>query len=129
MFNSTVDIITLVVLFHAQNVTGMESAVLRMSLGKSLKKLLRHLSQFHKGFSYRFQAVAYLFCLEVFRVFHLPAGACRLPFMTGYKIKLRRVDQNLMLGGFDTQYVGHVAGWGGVTVCLKIDKPLGVTNL
>jgi len=48
-----VDILTLVVLLHTQDVSGVKPAVSGMSLGQSLEKRLCHLSQFQKGLSDR----------------------------------------------------------------------------
>ncbi len=109
MLKSPVDVIALKVLFHSEDVSGVEPAVSGISMCQSLQELFRRLSQFHKGFSYRFKTIPYLFCLEVAGVRHLSAEPRGLPFMMGYEIKLGIVDHDLMVRSLKAQYVRDVA--------------------
>ena len=99
VLNRLVDILTLVVLLHPQDVSGVEPAVSGMSLSQSLEKRLCRHSQFQKGLPDRLQTVAVPFGLKVIRVFHLPAQPCRISLMVGDALNLRGVDQDLMLRG------------------------------
>ena len=100
----------------------MESAVAGMSFGQPLEKRLRHLSQFQKGLSNRLQTVAFLFSLEVIRVFHLFAQPRRIALMPGDELNLGAVDQDFVLRCLEAQDVGDVVGRDGVMVCLKRDE-------
>jgi len=121
VLDGPVDIITLVVFLHPQDVSGLEPAVSRMFLGQSLEKSLCHLSQCQKGLPDRLKAVAYLFSPEVIRVFHLLAQPCGIALMPGDEFDLRSVDQDLMFRGLEAQDVGDVAGGDGVVIRLKLD--------
>ena len=124
VLNRLVDILTLVVLLHPQDVSGVEPAVSGMSLGQSFQKLLRRLSQFQKSFSDRLQTVASLFGLKVIRVFHPFAKPCGISLMPGDEFNLGGVDQDLVLRCLEAQDIGDVAGRNGVVVCLKFDVPI-----
>ena len=119
----SVDIVALVMLFHSEDVTGVEPAVAGMSLCKPFQKLLRYFSQCQEGFSYRLKAVAYLLSGEVCRIFHLPAKSRRLSFMPGYEVDLGIVEYDLFFRSLHTQDVGNVAGGYGVLVRFKVDEP------
>jgi len=123
-----VDVVALVVLLHAEDISGVEPAVSGMSLDEALQELLRRLSQFHKGLPHRLKTIPYLFRLEVLGVLHLPAKTRRLSFMMSYELDLGVVDHDLMLRRLEAQYVCDVAGGHGVPVRLKLDEPLGVTD-
>lgn len=101
MLDRPVDILTLVVLLHPQDVSGVEPAVSGMSLGQSLEKRLCRHSQFQKGLPDRLQTVAVSFGLKVIRVFHLLAQPCRISLMVGDELNLRGVDQDLMFRGLE----------------------------
>jgi len=128
MFKRTVDVVALIVLFHAEDVPGVEPAVSGMSQGKPLQELFRLPAQLQKGLPYRLKTIPYFFCFEVPGVLHLSAKSRSLPFMMSYKIEFGIVDHDLLVSRLDTQYVSNVARWHGVAVCFKLDKPLGVTN-
>ena len=118
----------MVVLLHPQDVSGLEPAVSGMSFGESLEKRLGHLSQFQKGLSDRLQTVAYLFGLEVIRVFHPFAQPCRISLMPGDELNLGAVDQDLLLRGLEAQDVGDMAGGNGVEVRFKLNEPVWIAD-
>jgi len=124
VLDGPVDILTLIVLLHAQNGSGLEPTVSGVSFGEPLEKRLCHLSQFQKGFSNRLKTIAYPFGLEVIRVFHPFAKPGRISLMPGDEFNLRTVDQDLFLLGFEAQDIGDVVGRDGVVVRLKLNEPV-----
>jgi len=123
-----VDVVALVVLLHAEDISGVEPAVSGMPLDEPFQELPRRLSQFHKGLPHRLKTIPYPFRPEVRRVLSLSAKTRGLPFMMRDELKLGVVDQNLLLCRLDAQDVGDVAGGHGVPVRFKLDEPLSVTD-
>lgn len=123
-----VDVVALVVLLHAEDVSGVEPAVSGMPLDEALQELLRRLSQFHKGLFHRLKTIPYPFRREVIGVIHLPAKPGGMSFMMSDELDLGVVDHDLLLRRLEAQYVCDVAGGHGVPVRLKFDEPLGVTD-
>jgi hypothetical protein len=74
-----VDVVALIVLLHAEDISGMEPAVSGMPLDEPFQELRRRLSQLHKGFSHRLKTIPYPFRPEVLRVLYLPAKPGGLP--------------------------------------------------
>jgi len=123
-----VDVVALIVLLHAEDISGMEPAVSGMPLDKPFQELRRRLSQFHKGLPHRLKTIPYPFRPEVLRILYLPAKTRGLPFMMRDTLKLGVVDQNLLLRRLDAQDVGDIAGVHGVPVRFKFDESLSVTD-
>jgi len=115
-------------LFHPQDISGLEPAVSRISFGESLEKRLCPLSQFQKGLPDRLQTIASLSSLEMIRVIDLFAQPCGITFMPGDEINLWGVNQDLVLRGFEGQDVGDIAGRDGVVVRLKLDIVIRSTD-
>ena len=124
VLNGAVDILTLVMLLHAQDGPGLEPAVSGMSFGEPREKRLGHLSQLQKGLSDRLKAIAYPFGLEVIRVFYPFAKTGRISLMPGDEFNLGAVDQDFLLRGLETQDIGDVLGRDGVVVRLKLNEPV-----
>jgi hypothetical protein len=124
MFDGPVDILTLVVLFHPQDGSGVKPTVSGMSLGQSLEKLLRRFSQLQKGLPDWLQTIALFWGFEVIRIFYLFPQPCRISLMPGDKLNLGAIDQDLVLRCLEAQDVGDVGGGDGVVVGLKLNEPV-----
>ena len=93
MFDGAVDVAAFVVLFHPEDIPGVEAAVPWDVLPVSPLKTPPPPRPGDEGLPYRLQAVAYLFCREVVGVLHLFPWPGRLPFMPGYEVDLGTVDR------------------------------------
>jgi hypothetical protein len=128
MFDGPVDILTLVLLFHPQDGSGVKPTVTGISLGQSSEKLLRRLSQFQKGLPDWLQTIALFLGFEVIRVFHPFTQPCRISWMPGKELNLGAIDQDLMLRGLEAQDVGDVGGRDGVMVGLKLNESVWIAD-
>jgi len=95
---------------------------------KAPEELVGILAQFEKLIPHRFEPVAdSLHPVDRSAVQREPRSG-RPSFMTDDEVELRRVDQDLMLGGFHGQDVGHVLVRYGIAVGFKLDVPFKIAD-
>ena len=106
----------------------MKAWVLCLRKLKSPEELVGIIAQFDKLIPHRFEPVAdRLHPVDRSAVQNDPRS-CRTSFMTDDEVELRRVDQDLMLGGLHGQNVGHVFVRYGIAVGFKLDVPFKIAD-
>jgi hypothetical protein len=128
MLKRFVDVRAFVVLFHPEDVPGMEACVSRLLFCKPLEERIRCFTQSQEGLSHRFQAVAYPLYDEVVRILHFFTGARGLASVPCDAIDLGAIDEDLLVRRLEAQDISDVARGHGVPVRLEADKPFGVAD-
>src|SRR3972149_280098 len=115
-------------LFEVQDIAGVKAWILRMRELKSPEEFVGIIAQFEKLCPHRFESVAD-------RLHPVDRGAGkgehrsgRTSFMTDDEVELRRVDQDLLLGGLHGQDVGHMLVRDGIVVGFELDVPFKIAD-
>ena len=118
----------MIAFFEVQDVTGVKAWVLGMRLLKSPEEFLGILAQCEKLFPHRFEPVANSLSPMDRGAVQRALGSGRCPFMTDDEVQLRRVDQDLLLGGLQGQDVGHLLVRDRIAVGLELEVPFQIAD-
>ena len=111
-----------------QDIAGVKAWVLCVRKLKSPEEFVGILAQFEKLIPHRFEPVAdRLHPVDRGPVQGEPRSG-QPSFMTDDEVELRRVDQDLMLGGLHGQDVGHMLVRDGIAVGLELDVPFKIAD-
>ena len=111
----------MIALFEVQDIAGVKAWILCVHNLKSPEELVGILAQFDKLIPHRFEPVAdRLHPVNRSAVQGEPRSG-RPSFMTDDEVKLRRVDQDLMLCGLHGQDVGNMLVRDGIAVGFELD--------
>ena len=95
---------------------------------KSPEEFIGIIAQFEKLIPYRFEPIADRLSPVDRSAVQNDPRSCRTSFMTDDEVELRRVDQDLSLGGLHGQDVGHMLVRDGITVGLELDVSFKIAD-